>query len=102
MDKSNEVRPEQRLNIEPILVTFEVSKLDTSNEVRPEQPWNTLLIPVTEEVSKLDTSNEASFEQPLNIEPILVTFEVSTKFKPLISVSLLLVVILHELIFIGL
>ena len=102
MDKSNEVRLEQFWNMAPILVTDEVLKLDKSNEVRLEQLRNMTLISVTFEVSQPDTSNEVRLEQFRNMALISVILEVLTKFKPLISVRFLPVVIPHELIFIGL
>ena len=37
-ETSRDVRPEQYLNISPVLVTHEVFQPETSRDVRPEQP----------------------------------------------------------------
>ena len=74
MDKSNEVKRKQLLNIEPISVTLEVLNDDKSNEVKWLQLLNIETIFVTFEVSKLDKSNEVKASQLLNIELILLLF----------------------------
>ena len=64
LDKSMEVSLEQFPNIPSILVTAEVSKLDKSREVRAEHPANMkVILLVTAEVSKFDKSREVRDEQ---------------------------------------
>ena len=69
------------LNIEFILVTFEVLKFDKSNEVKARQLLNIELISVTFEVLKFDKSNEVKVWQLLNIELILLLFPPPVRVK---------------------
>ena len=73
----NVVMLTQPLNIEGMLVTLDVSKLDTSSDVKDSQPLNIEDILVTLDVSKLDTSSDVKELQYPNIEYILVTLDVS-------------------------
>ena len=84
MDKSNEVKWLQPLNILPILVTCEALKLDKSNEVKALQLLNIYFIFVTFEVFKLDKSNEVKASQLLNIKSILLLFPPPVKAKGIV------------------
>ena len=73
------VKLRQLLNIEPIVVTLEISQLLTSRlNAVPEQPPNILVILVTLAVFQLLKSGlNIAPKQSLNIELIVVTLEVS-------------------------
>ena len=66
-DINIEVKEEQSLNNDSILITFLVSKTDKSKYVSEEHPENIFTIFVTLLVLNLVTFNSVNFEHPENI-----------------------------------